>query len=143
MSAERTLRQVRAWQRAENLLIGIGVVIAVIAWGKPWWLLLVAFLAFDLSALGYLVNDRVGALVYNLVHNYSAPAALIAAWAALQLGDVGADWMVLLAACWGFHVAVDRALGYGLKVSSFADTHLGVIGKASREGAQSSHDDGR
>ncbi|MGO1509726.1 MAG: DUF4260 family protein, partial [Actinomycetales bacterium] len=117
-------------------LIAVGIVVAVIAWGQPWWLLLAAFLVFDLSALGYLAGPRVGAVTYNLVHNYAAPAALITAWAALLLADVehgaGADWMVLLAACWAFHVAVDRALGFGLKVGTFGHTHLGVIGAAAR-----------
>lgn len=141
MPVEGAHRQARGWQRVENLLIAIAIVIAVIAWGKQWWLLLVAFLAFDLSALGYLVNQRVGGLFYNLVHNYTAPAALIAGWAVSRLGDIGADWMVLVAACWGFHVAVDRALGYGLKVGSFENTHLGVIKKAAHEGRQSSHND--
>lgn len=120
------------WQRVENLLVAVAIVIAVIAWGQPWWWLLAAFLAFDLSALGYLVNQRLGALCYNLVHNYTAPAALIAVWATLQLGGGGADGMVLAAACWGFHVAVDRALGYGLKLGPFTHTHLGVIGQAAR-----------
>lgn len=110
-------------------MIALGVVLVVIALGQPWWVLLAAFLVFDLSALGYLINQRAGALSYNLVHNYTAPAALIAVWAGLQWGGVEAPWLVLLAACWAFHVAVDRALGYGLKLGSFQHTHLGIIGK--------------
>ncbi|WP_375000938.1 DUF4260 family protein [Aeromicrobium sp. CTD01-1L150] len=125
-------RQVLGWQRAENALIALSIFIVLIAWGHPWWLLLVAFLAFDLSALGYLVSQRVGAFSYNLVHNYAVPAILVSSWAVLQLGDVNANGLVLVAACWGFHVAVDRALGYGLKLGPFAHTHLGVIGKDRR-----------
>lgn len=120
-----------AWQRAENAVIAVAVVVAVVALGRPWWVLLAAFLAFDLSALGYVANRRVGAFCYNLVHNYTAPALLITGWAALQLAGVEASWLVLLACCWGFHVAVDRALGYGLKLGSFQHTHLGAIGKSS------------
>lgn len=123
--------QVIAWQRGENAVIAVAIFLMVIAVGDPWWVLLVAFLAFDLSALGYLVNQRVGALSYNLVHNYTAPAALTALWAGLHFGGVDAGWLMLLAACWGFHVAVDRALGYGLKLGSFTRTHLGVIGRGS------------
>jgi len=34
---------------------------------------------------------------------------------------------------WGFHVAVDRALGYGLKFNDdFQHTHLGWIGNKRR-----------
>ncbi|GAA2035293.1 DUF4260 domain-containing protein [Yaniella flava] len=124
---------VSRWQRAENALIAIGLLVALVVWSQLWWVLLLAFLAFDLSALGYLVNDRVGAFCYNLVHNYTAPAVLIIVWAVTHLSDVSADWLMLLAACWGFHVAVDRALGFGLKLGPFTHTHLGPIGKAQRE----------
>lgn len=130
MSVENSQRQASNWQRLENSLIAAGIILSVVVWSQSWWVLLLAFLAFDLSALGYLINQRVGAFCYNLVHNYTAPALFIMGWAALQLGDVNADWMVILAACWGFHVAVDRALGFGLKLGPFAHTHLGPIGKA-------------
>lgn len=99
------------WQRAQNGLIAAGVVVTMIALGQLWWLLLAAFLFFDLSALGYLAGQRFGGVCYNLVHNYTAPAALVTGWAGLGLGGIDAGWMVLLAACWGFHVAIDRALG--------------------------------
>lgn len=124
--------QASRWQRAENLLIAIGTLIVMITLGQPWWLLFAAFLVFDLSALGYLINQRVGALCYNFVHNYAGPAFLVVAWAVLRLNSVAGEWLLLVAACWGFHVAVDRALGYGLKLASFNHTHLGFIGKTSR-----------
>lgn len=130
MSAESSLREASRWQRAENGLIAVAIIIAMVAWSQSWWILLLAFLAFDLSALGYVVSQKVGALCYNLVHNYTAPALLIAAWVALHVSDNNADWVVVLAACWGFHIAVDRALGFGLKLGPFTHTHLGVIGKA-------------
>lgn len=106
----------------------------MITLGQPWWLLFAAFLVFDLSALGYLINQRVGALCYNFVHNYGGPALLVVAWAVLRLNSVAGEWLLLVAACWGFHVAVDRALGYGLKLASFNHTHLGLIRKTSRNG---------
>lgn len=129
MPAESPQSQAYGWQRWENTLIAAAILLAMIAWGQPWWVLLLAFLAFDLSALGYLVNQRVGAFCYNLVHNYTAPALLMAGWAALSLREVHAEWLMVLAACWGFHVAVDRALGFGLKLGPFTHTHLGLIGK--------------
>lgn len=136
MSVDSSQRQASRWQRAENALIAAGIVVAMIAAGQPWWLLLAAFLVFDLSALGYLAEQRVGAIGYNLVHNYTAPAALMTGWAGLRLADIDAGWMALLAACWGFHVAVDRALGYGLKLGPFTHTHLGVIGPGRGAGAR-------
>lgn len=129
MSDQKSLRQSVGWQRLENAIIAVAIVVAMITWGQPWWILLAAFLAFDVSALGYVVNERVGAFCYNLVHNYTAPAALTAVWASLELGGVNLDWIAVVAASWGFHVAVDRALGFGLKLGPFAHTHLGGLGK--------------
>src|SRR5437764_10923666 len=42
--------------------------------GGNWWLFLVLLLAPDLSMLGYLAGNRVGAAVYNMVHAYPLPA---------------------------------------------------------------------
>ena len=82
--------------------------------------LVLLFLAPDLSFLGYLVNERVGALAYNAVHTEALP---------LALGAVGliaeADVAVQVALIWLAHIGVDRMLGYGLKYpSAFKDTHL-------------------
>jgi hypothetical protein len=123
-------------QRIENAAIALAILLVVIARGEPWWLLLAAFLVFDLSALGYLAGPRAGAVAYNAVHNYAGPALAATAWGItlLATGD-DAAWLVLLAACWAFHVAVDRALGYGLKGRDFEHTHLGLIGRAARERA--------
>lgn len=121
-------------QRLENLLVAVAILVAFVVTGAGWWWPLVAFLAFDLSALGYLAGPRVGAAAYNVVHSYLAPAAL--ATAGLVLGSVGIDgfWPLFVAGLWAFHVAADRALGYGLKlVEGFEHTHLGLIGKARRE----------
>ena len=39
--------------------------------------------------------------------------------------------MPCLALAWGFHIAVDRLLGYGLKFADrFSHTHLGEIAHA-------------
>ncbi len=106
-------------------IVAAAVVWATIALGHPWWWLLVLFLAFDLSAAGYLAGTRIGAACYNAVHNYGAAVVAGAlAWA------FDLRWLAVVALAWGFHVAVDRALGYGLKhADSFQHTHLGWIGR--------------
>ncbi|OYX37771.1 hypothetical protein B7Z00_02950 [Candidatus Saccharibacteria bacterium 32-50-10] len=116
-------------QRIENGLIALAILVVVVALGLPWWALFAVFLLFDLSAVGYLRSRSTGALFYNIVHNYSAPVVLILLYAVLRANNISVDWLVLVAACWAFHVAVDRALGYGLKMRSFQHTHLGMIGK--------------
>lgn len=116
------------WQRIESATAAIAVVVGMIVLDLGWWWLLALFLAFDLSALGFLANPKVGARIYNAVHNYSGPALL-----ALIYFATDARVVALVAMAWGFHVAVDRALGYGLKHDDdFRHTHLGWIGKRPR-----------
>lgn len=82
-------------------------------------------MAFDVSMVGYVLNNRVGAVCYNLVHAYVVPSVLL-----LSYVLSGSLWVGFLGLLWAFHVAGDRILGYGLKfTSSFQDTHLGKIGK--------------
>lgn len=89
-----------------------------------WWLL-ISFLAFDIGALGYAINPKIGSYTYNLMHNFTIPTLLIA-------GGIMFDSQIvsLVGYCWTFHISVDRALGYGLKhKTSFHETHMGKIGK--------------
>ena len=75
--------------------------------------------------LGYLAGPRIGAIAYNAFHILVWPALLLVA--GLYSGEILA---VQVAAIWIAHIAIDRALGYGLKLpSGFGDTHLGRIGK--------------
>lgn len=119
-------------QRVENGLIAVAILAATIALGQPWWVLFALFLLFDLSALGYLRGPRIGAVVYNIVHSFSGPALLATIWSVLRIIGYDSPWVALIAAAWAFHVAVDRALGYGLKLDAFTSTHLGPIGREAR-----------
>ncbi|MCZ7373533.1 DUF4260 domain-containing protein [Micromonospora sp. WMMC250] len=122
-----------AVQRVEGLAVATLAVVVTVTAGYPWWSLLALFLVFDLSMLGYLGGPRLGAFCYNLAHSYALPAVLGAvAVAAAGFGDpIG--WLGVLALAWGFHIAVDRGLGYGLKTAEgFEHTHLGLIGKAKK-----------
>lgn len=75
--------------------------------------------------LGYLVNTKVGAFVYNLFH-HKGIALIVAAIGFYTISDY-----VLFAGIILFsHSAMDRFMGYGLKYpDSFQHTHLGRIGK--------------
>jgi hypothetical protein len=89
--------------------------------GWLWYLVLI--LAPDLSALGYVLNPRLGSALYNMVHTYAVPAAL--AGAALLLGSAPALAVALI---WIAHIGADRALGFGLKYpDAFKDTHLNHV----------------
>ncbi len=126
------MRQIYLTQRVESGAVALLAVVAVVvlypAW---WWVLLAAFLLFDLSMLGYVWSAAAGAASYNLVHNYAFPAlagltALVTQASSPSVSTVAG----VLACAWAFHVGVDRALGYGLKMpDAFRHTHLGRIGK--------------
>ena len=90
----------------------------------PGWYFWAWFLAPDLGFLGYLINNRVGAFTYNLLH-HKGIAVLF------YIGGLWFDNHVLqLTGLILFgHSSFDRMLGYGLKYSdSFHNTHLGLIG---------------
>jgi hypothetical protein len=120
-------------QRIESGAIGVfALASAIVLYPAWWWLVLAAFILFDLSALGYLRSPAAGASSYNAVHNYAWPA--IAAMIAVASSTVAPPlsmWCGLVACSWAFHVAADRALGYGIKLpDAFSHTHLGWTGRA-------------
>jgi|SRR5690606_27459727 hypothetical protein len=110
-------------QRVESLAIA-ALAVATYAWlGQSWLLFALLFLAPDLSMLGYLHSQRLGALIYNLGHNYAAP--IILALFAPVIGPLAYG----LAAIWIAHIGFDRMLGFGLKLGrGFGETHLGKLG---------------
>lgn len=88
-----------------------------------WWWFPALLLLPDLSMLGYLINTRIGAYAYNVVHHKGL---------AIAVGAVGLlvhqpDWMlagIILFA----HSCMDRIAGYGLKFTdNFKHTHLGQL----------------
>ena len=113
------------WLRLEGAAaFAIGLAVFGIA-GGPWLLALPLLLVPDISMVGYLRGPRLGALTYNLVHNWALGLAVLGAGAWSGVTGVTIAGAVLVA-----HVGMDRALGYGLKLpTSFQDTHLGRIGK--------------
>ena len=116
---------VAALLRAEQVAIFMTGAVLWLANGGPPLLLLPAWLAVDLSMVGYLAGPSAGAITYNAAHNLVLPLALLGyGW----WTDTG--WLILVAAALITHVGLDRTLGYGLKLpTDFRDTHLGRIGK--------------
>lgn len=85
------------------------------------WLLFILFLFIpDISMIGYLKDKKLGAFIYNVVHNYILAICVIFAGMFLHITVIALLGTILFA-----HVSLDRFLGYGLKYSSaFKDTHL-------------------
>ena len=131
--------QITLTQRVEAGAVALSAVVAVVVlYPRWWWVILAAFLAFDLSMLGYVRSTALGATTYNLVHNFTFPAlAGLVALVSVSVSPAASTAAGVLACAWAFHVGVDRALGYGLKLpDSFRNTHLGRIGSEGRSGVQ-------
>jgi hypothetical protein len=115
---------VRGLLRLEAAALLLAALVAYAHGGYGWGRFLALLLVPDLSMLGYLAGARTGATFYNAAHSTLGPIAL---------GFVAfLGWVSpALPLIWLAHVAMDRALGYGLKYASgFGDTHLGRIGRA-------------
>lgn len=88
------------------------------------WVLFFALLFLpDLSMVGYAINPKTGARVYNLFHTYSAPIFLVILGILLTSSTV-----ISISLIWIAHIGMDRMLGYGLKYPThFKDTHLNRV----------------
>lgn len=80
-------------------------------------------LAPDLAMIGYKINPRIGAMLYNLAHLYTVPALLLAAGWALNV-----PFLLQAGLIWMAHIGMDRSVGYGFKYAThFKDTHLNRV----------------
>lgn len=86
----------------------------------PGWVFWVLLLWPDISMLAYLINKKIGAMVYNLLHTYALPL-LFATLSVLFSYPFGLQLSII----WLAHIGMDRAIGYGLKYQdNFKNTHL-------------------
>lgn len=93
-----------------------------------WWYFPALLLLPDLGMLGYLINPKVGAWMYNFVHHKALGITILAFGFYEQNQGILLLGTILFA-----HSAFDRMLGYGLKYEdSFENTHLGRIGKTAK-----------
>lgn len=111
--------------RLEWAAVLAAAIAAYILLDGSWLLFVLLILAPDLAMLGYLAGPAAGAFLYNAFHLLACPVILFLA--GLYAGEAV---LMQVAAIWIAHIAMDRVLGYGLKLrTGFADTHLGRIGR--------------
>lgn len=111
--------------RTEGLVVLILALYAYFSMGVSWVIFAIFFLLPDISLIGYLAGNKIGASAYNIAHSYIG--ALICAAVGFFSSIEAAQ---LAGIIWVAHIGFDRTLGYGLKYTDgFRYTHLGAIGK--------------
>src|SRR5690348_11040229 len=104
---------IRGWLRLEGVAAFVaGLALFGVNAGN-WLFLVPLLLAPDISAVGYARGPRVGAAVYNAVHNWAVGLAVLAMGLATGLVPLVLAGAILVA-----HVGMDRAAGYGLKFAT-------------------------
>ncbi len=85
-----------------------------------WILFIILLLAPDLSMIGYLKNKQIGALSYNIIHNFFSAFVVITIGFFANQTLIQQFGIILLA-----HVGMDRVFGFGLKYKEdFKSTHI-------------------
>lgn len=114
------LTKPRLLLHVEGAVVLLAAILAYRQIHAGWLLFAALFLVPDLSMLGYLLNAKIGAAAYNLVHTYSLPLLVFAL--AFYTSKPFLYPYVLI---WAGHIGMDRMLGFGLKYpTGFKDTHF-------------------
>lgn len=90
-----------------------------------WWIFPACILLPDLSMVGYWVDTKTGAWLYNFFHHKLISVTVLGLGFWLNNSVLTLTGVILFG-----HSAMDRMFGYGLKFNdNFKNTHLGWIGK--------------
>jgi Domain of unknown function (DUF4260) len=106
--------------RTEGLVLFVAALALYVREDYSILLLVVLFLAPDLSFVGLVGGPRLGAITYDAAHTYVGPILLAS-------GALIGEWTtgVELGLIWLAHIGIDRALGYGLRYpDAFNENHL-------------------
>lgn len=88
-----------------------------------WILFFVLLLAPDIAMIGYFINSKIGAIIYNIIHTYSLSILVIICGLLLSSQVTLAIGLIISA-----HIGMDRMFGFGLKYpTNFKDTHLNRV----------------
>ncbi len=91
-----------------------------------WWWFPALLLVPDLSMIGYAINNKIGAYLYNVAHHKGLALLVYIVGFVMESPATELAGTILFA-----HSSMDRLFGYGLKhIDSFRHTHLGKIGEA-------------
>lgn len=84
------------------------------------WFFFILLLVPDITMVGYVMNPKMGAIIYNFGHSLIIPYLLFI----VSFGTSN-ELLVMSAFIWTAHILMDRCFGFGLKYEhSFKNTHL-------------------
>ena len=90
-----------------------------------WWWFPALILLPDISMIGYVAGNKVGAVTYNIFHHKAIALIMYVAGFYILNKTIMLAGIILFA-----HSSMDSFFGYGLKYfTGFSFTHLGKIGK--------------
>lgn len=122
--------------KLEELAMWMLSIIALLFSGVEWWWYLIMFIGPDISMLGYLIGNKMGAWSYNLFHHKGIAILILLLGFTMNLPNDGpsklpeTDLLIYVGIILFGHSSMDRFFGYGLKYENgFKFTHLGEIGK--------------
>lgn len=109
--------------KLEELGMFLLSILMFIGTGFSWWWFPALLLLPDIAMVGYAVNNRIGAVLYNIIHHKGVAVAIYGTGFLMEERYVELAGSILFG-----HAAMDRIFGYGLKFfDSFHHTHLGRI----------------
>lgn len=116
------MNQLLRWEEGFMFILGVGLYNTL---PYPWWLFWVLLFTPDISMVGYLLNSKAGAYLYNLFHHKGVAIALFLIGLISNIEIVKLIGIILFS-----HASLDRVFNFGLKhTDSFKHTHLGRIGE--------------
>ena len=113
----------RNWVKWEYIIAFFSICIVYIHWDFSIVLFLLLLLVPDISMIGYLLNTRMGAIIYNIGHHIGLASILLTISIVFNL-----TIPIQIAMIWLAHIFMDRAFGFGLKYANdFKETHIQKI----------------
>lgn len=84
------------------------------------WLFFILLLVPDLTMIGYIINKKIGSIIYNFGHSLIIPFLLF-----IVSFGISNELLRMFTFIWTAHILMDRCFGFGLKYEqSFKNTHL-------------------
>ena len=107
----------------EELLMLILSIFAFSQLSYAWWIFPLTLLIPDIGMIGYLINNKYGAGLYNVFHHKGIALILFAFGYYYHVELVQLSGVILFG-----HASMDRIFGFGLKLEEgFKYTHLGKL----------------